>query len=196
MRHAVVDEERVVRLTVVAEALAVIAEDDDDRAIVDARRLELSDQATNLRVRKRNLTSIRAPFITREKWLGRIERRVGIVEVNPREEGLPRLLLDPRKRFVHHLIGRPLNARQRKAATLAHVEVVEERIEPLIDPPFRIEDIGRHERAGPVSAFFQTLGQRHLLRTEKEAAVVADAMLGWELPCEDRRVGGQRERSD
>ena len=71
--------------------------------------------------------------------------------MNPREERLLRLLLNPGQRLVHHLVGGALDPCEREAAPLAHIEIVEVRVEALIDPPLGIEDVGSDERAGSVA---------------------------------------------
>jgi len=80
----VVHEQPVLLLAVIAEALAVIARDDDESAIEGARRAHRVDEPRQLRVRIRDLVVVRCPGAT--AIIGR--RRVGrvrIVKVDPHE---------------------------------------------------------------------------------------------------------------
>jgi len=194
VRHAVVDEKAVRGLAVVAQALAVIAHHDDDRLLVEPASAQQVEHAPDLAVGKRHLTVVRVPLVARRERLGRAVRRVRIVEVNPREERRVPGPVDPRQGLVHHLVGGPLDRRQRHGPRLGEVEVVEVGVEALVGPPLRVEDVGGHERARPVPALLEHLGERDLLGPEEEPAVVAHAVLGRELPGEDARVHGQRER--
>ncbi len=196
VRHAVVNEEAVSALAMIPEALPVIAHDDEDRAVVDAERLQLRDEAPDLAVGKGNLAVIRTFLVARRERLGRPVRRVRIVQVNPGKERRALGFPNPRQGLVHHLVGRPLDRAERKAALRAEIEVVHVRIEALIDPPLRVEDVSGDERTGAVAALLEDLGQRHLIRPEEEATVVADAMLGREFAGEDTRVGRKRQRRD
>ena len=86
MHDALVDEETVRALAVIAEALAVVAHDDDHRAVEEVLRVELRDEAADLRVDERDLAVVRMPGVARLERLGRIVRGVRVVEMHPGEE--------------------------------------------------------------------------------------------------------------
>ena len=82
------------------------------------------------------------------------------------------------------------------ARTWLEIEVVEVGVEPLIDPPLRVEHIRTNESASAIAARLEDFRQRDLIRAEEEPAVVADAVLRRELAGEDARVRRQRQRRD
>ena len=61
--NAFVDEDAVVTLAVIAERLAVIAGDDDDRAIQKAALLERVEQPADLRVGEHDLADVEIVMI-------------------------------------------------------------------------------------------------------------------------------------
>ena len=180
----------------VAEALAVVADDDNHRAVVEAERLELGDDAADLAVGEGNLAVVRVSLVTRRERLGRVVGRVRVVEVDPGEERRALRVPNPRQGLVHDLVAGPLDVRQRHAALPAEVEVVEVGVESLVDPPLAVEHVRADEPAGAVAPRLQDLGERELFGAEEEAAVVAHAVLGRELAGEQARVRRQGERRD
>ena len=185
---AVVDEEPVLAFPVVAEALAVVAHDDDDRPVVDAHRLQLLHDAANLAVDEGHLAVVRPPLVTGRIRLGRTIRRMRIVEVKPREERRALRLLDPRQRFVRDLVRRPLNRANRQTPGFAKVEIVEVGIEALVHSPLRIEHVRGDEAAGSVTSRLQHLGEGDLRVVQEEASIVADAVLRRESAGKDARM--------
>ena len=174
----------------------MVAHDDDDRAVVDAELLQLRDDAGDLAVGEGNLAVVGVPLVPRGERLGRVVRRVRVVQVDPGEERPAFGAVDPRERLVDRLVAGPLDGAQRHRALLAEVEVVEVGVEALVDAPLRVEDVGGDEAAGAVAVGLQDLGERQLVRAEEEASVVAHAVLGRELAGEQARVRGQGERRD
>ena len=85
-QHALVDEDAVIALAVLAERLAVIAGDDDDRPIQQAPAVERLEQPADLRVGKRDFADVRIAAYRRAERFGRIVRTVRVVEVRPQEE--------------------------------------------------------------------------------------------------------------
>src|SRR5438445_3444946 len=85
-QHAFVDEQAVRALAMLAEALPVIADDHDDRAIQQSPFVQERQHAAELRVDKRNFAEVRIGGIDRPVRLGRLVRRVRVVEVEPGEE--------------------------------------------------------------------------------------------------------------
>jgi len=78
--------------------------------------------------------------------------------MEPREEPLRRVAIEPREGLVHHVAGRAADVAKRDRAVLGQVEVVDVGVEPLVESPFRIEDERGHERGGgPAAALLSTV---------------------------------------
>jgi hypothetical protein len=191
--HTLVDEEAVPFLAVVVQALAVIADDDDDGAFEQIAIAEELDHAADLRVRERDLPLVGIAGIAALERFRRIVRGVRIVEMDPREKRRGAVLVDPRQRAVDDLVARALDRAHREDLVLGQIEVVEIGVEPLRDAPLRIEHVGRDEAPGRVAAGLQGLGERLLLVVEEVPAIVADAMLRRKAPGEERGVRRQRD---
>jgi hypothetical protein len=122
--RGLVDEEPVRVLTVIAEALAVVAQDRDHRAVQQIPLPEERDDPADLGVGEGDFAAVRMSGVLGLVGLGRIVRRVRVVQVDPREERPALRLVDPRQRLVDDLVGGPLDAARRPAAGLHEVEVV------------------------------------------------------------------------
>ena len=194
VRDALVDEEPVRFLPVVAETLAVIAQHRHDRLLEQAALLEKTDDAAHLRVGEGDFAPVGMAFVLGLEGLGRIVRRVRVVQVNPREEPPVLHRVDPRQGLVDHLVAGTLDVAQRAPAALRDVEVVEVLVESLVDAPLAVEDECGDEPAGREPLLLQHLGQRLLFGRQEEPAVVAHAMFGREPAGEHARVRRQRER--
>ena len=183
---------------VLAERLAVIAEDDDDRAIEAAVAGEMIEQTAQLQIGCRNLRVVRADHRRRKALAdrcGRIVRRMRLVEMHPREERARPILVEPFDGFRHDLAAGPLHGVEADVhAVLAEIEVVEEAIEALGDAPSTIEDERGDEPAGAVPSGAHDFCERLLLLAEIEAAVVAHAMRAGEGSGHERRVRRECQR--
>ena len=196
-RHAgdgVVDEEAVRSFSVLPKALAVIAHHHDDGSVVQVVRLQGRDEPCDLTVCERDLSVVGVFLVSRRERFWRPVGRVRVVQVNPREEWSICRVFNPGKRLVQHFVGRPLDRRERQGAHLAEVEVVVVGVEPLVDAPFRREDVGGHEATGPVAPGLEQFGERGLFLAEEEPAVVADPVFGRKLSGEDAGVRRKRQR--
>ena len=102
VNRRVVHEEAVERLAVVAEPLAVIAGEDDQRVVEEAALVEGTPEVADERVGVGHLAVVRPSRITRLERLLRRVRLVGVVEVEPEEEraagGPSRRASSPRRR--------------------------------------------------------------------------------------------------
>jgi hypothetical protein len=72
-------------LAVLAEALAVIRQDEDERPVELARRPEVVEQASDHRVRVRDFRVVR--FVLGGVRLGRAIGLMRVVKMDPRKEG-------------------------------------------------------------------------------------------------------------
>jgi hypothetical protein len=194
VHRRLVDEKPVRAFAMFAEALAVIAHDDNHRAIGEVMRVEVGEQASDLRIDKRDLADVRMAGIARLERFGRIVRGMRVIEVHPAEEPLRADRVEPPQRVVGNFVPRPIDAAKRERLVLAQIEVVEVGLKALRDSPLVVEHVGADEAAGREPIRLQPLGQRRLTLVEKEATVIADAVRGRERPGEDRGVCRQRQR--
>ena len=92
MQHVVVDEVAVRALAMAAQPLAMVADDHQDRLVVETRALQPRHAAAHLLIGKRNLTVVEADGAAPAKFgrerLRRLVRAVRVVEMDPREERL------------------------------------------------------------------------------------------------------------
>jgi hypothetical protein len=193
VHRRVVDEEGMRLLRMVAEALAVIGGEHDDRAIHQSFAGQETAQAADDGVGVGNLANVSAPLIARLEGLGRIVGGMGIVEVNPREERLVLLLVQPGQGIGHHLVAGFLNGAEGECLVLRQVEGVRIRFKPLTDAPLGGENPGRDESSGFVARFLESLGEGFFLWSEEVATVVAHSVSAGQSARHQGGVGRQRE---
>jgi hypothetical protein len=171
-----------------------VAEGDDDRLLIQPGAVQPVENSPDLRVHVCDLAGVRTLGERRLVRLGRIVGRVRIVEVQPGEELLRLVGLQPGERVVDDFPAAPRHVGERDAAVLREIELVEVRVEPLVQPPFAVEHEGSDERAGLPAAGLERVRKRHVRRIEHVSAVVAHAVLGRKQAREDRRMRRKRER--
>ena len=86
MQRGVVDEESVSFFSVLAQAFAMIAAQDDQSVAVQAFCFKKADQASDLRIGKSNFAIVRTIFVFRVIRRGRTIRIVRIVQMHPEKE--------------------------------------------------------------------------------------------------------------
>ena len=118
-------------------------------------------------------------------------RRVGIVKVQPREEGSGAARAEPFQRRIDDLVGMTLGA---GLARNALMEVFVERVEALIEPEGGGHRVRADEGRGPIPLALQQRRDRRVFRAKIEHDVAADAVNRRVLASEDGRVGGTGER--
>ena len=160
-----VEEHPVLGLAVLAEALAVVREEDDHGPVVEPARLQERDELSDDGVRLRDLAVVGLCRVPRLERLRRLVRRVGLVEVEEcerlpvrgprREPGLePGLRLGPR----------PLDAAEGLAAFGRFHGVVVE-VEAARDPAGgSLQDEARDGAARLVALLLEELGERRDVR--------------------------------
>src|SRR5262249_46328207 len=126
VHRRVVDEDAVRLLAVLAEALAVIGERDDERVVEDAASGEPLDERADRAVHERDLAVVRAIAELTVERRRRLVVGVRIVEVEPGEEG--RVAgFEPGPRRGEHLVGRALREEElppwRRAREVVVVDV-------------------------------------------------------------------------
>ena len=102
----VVNEETVSFLPVLAQALAVIAGENDKWVLGNALIFQKANQASNLRVGKCNFSVIEAVFILFAVRCGRAIRKVRIVQVHPEEKFLLVILGEPIQSGIGYYVTR------------------------------------------------------------------------------------------
>ena len=142
----------------------------------------------------RHLAEVGLALVARGEGLGRLVGGVGVVEVDPGEEGLLLHRLQPGQGEVHHLVPLLLHGAEVDDLVLGQVEVVGVDVEALVEAPARVEHPRPHEGPGRVAGLLHPLRERRLRGVQEEAAVVADAVVRRDEPREDRRVRGQGHR--
>ncbi len=145
LQHAVVEKHPVLLLAVLAEALAVIGDDRDERAVEAAAALERRDQAADARVDVGDLAVVRRRLEAGGERRRRIVGRVRVVQMHPAEERLRAAAVEPLHRGVDHRIAAPLHLQLEPVAEAGEVGV--EGVEPLREAVRRGEDEGADEAA-------------------------------------------------
>jgi len=108
VKRRLVEEEPVRGLAVLAQALAVVGGDGDDRAGREAPALERGEETPHLGVGEGDLAVVGAPGMARGPGGGWRVRGVGVVEVDPEEEGPGVAASQPGQGPVHDLAPGPL----------------------------------------------------------------------------------------
>jgi hypothetical protein len=194
MESRLVDEETVRRLLVLAQAFAVVGREDEEEVVAESVAVEEIPEPGELGIRIRDFAEIGILSVLALERLGRGVGRVGVVEVDPGEEFAVLLFVDPAQGLVDDFVRRPLDLAERDLLETAQVELVEIRVEALVQPPLGVEDVGGDEGRRVVALGLEGLGHGHELRGDDEAAVVADAVENGQGAGHDRRVRGQRQR--
>ena len=146
----VVDVVAMRPLTVTSQRLAMIADDDDDGALVDARAPQPGEEPIHLLIDERDLAVVRSGRTSTAELghqrLRRLIRSVRVVEMDPGEERPGLAFVQPTERGIEDLIGGPLNRREVQLLDLAHIELVVVRAEALIESPAAVENESPNER--------------------------------------------------
>ena len=179
-------------LAVVPEALAVVRQQDDQGVVVQAARAQGVEQAADDLVGVRDLAVVRC--VARET----VRRRVGRVRLVQMQKQEDRRTGDGRlfePAFGHlqriapvtlHLDARCAGRSLRQAVVVGLETARQTHLLP--------EHVRRDHRGRPVAERGQELRQQRLLGTDREAQVVAHAVLDRQQPGEHRDVGRQRLR--
>ncbi len=143
-------------LAVVAEALAVVGEQDDERLVVDPQLLEPRDEAADDGVGGGDVAVVLVG-VARGEGLGRRVRGVGLVEVEEEEELPLGDAVQPAARQAQGLAARALLAAQRGAALGFDGVFVE--VEAGAEAGLAAEDEAGDGAAGRVAEFLELARQ-------------------------------------
>ena len=189
-RHAdglAVEKQPVLPLAVIAEALAVIRQQHDEGLVVEAAAAERRHQASHQLVGVRNL-----PVVGRVLRKARRRRvgRVRLVQVHEQEEPRRRPRVEPSIHGRDGVGAIALDVAEGDLGRGRRQRVVVD-VEAGAETGGRAHDVGRDEPGRPVAKRTEHRGQTRLIALQREAHVVADAVLEREAARQDRRVGGQ-----
>ena len=193
MDGGLVDKEPMVLFIVLPQALSMVP-DDDNEGVLDRRWYKKPPEPVKLRIDEGDLSEVRIGGVLLVEGRRRFIGRVGVVEVDPGEELLVLVILEPGKGLIEDLVRRPLHRTEGDLFEFAQVEVVEIDVEALVKAPLGIKDVSGDERRGRVPLVLEERGHRLDLTGHDEAAVVPDPVEGGKGPRHDRGVGRERER--
>ncbi len=182
MHRRLVEQVAVLRFTVVAESLAVIADDDDGRRTARAA-FERLDQPAQFRVHVRHFAEVRARRMRAPERLGRRVGVMGIPIVHPQEQRRGRSALECRHGRVGDLSRGALLPALRQAVVVD--------VEPAGQPESPGKDEARHDSGGPITRAFELRGQDRR-RIGQPARVLVDAVPGRIEPRHQGRMRRQR----
>ena len=191
-RHAqgrLVGEDAVRRLAVLAERLAVVGGEDDERPLTRARREERLEERPQGGIRRRHLALVGLGGKARGERGGRLVREVRLVQVDEGEPPLAADGIDPPQRRAHRLGARPLG--HREGGRLRSPQPVVVDVEAPVEPEAGIEREGAHEGPGAPAPLVENRGEGGPVGRETEARVVANAVAQGVLAGEQVGVGGQ-----
>ena len=182
-----VGEQAVRALAVLAQALAVVAGEDDQRPR-RGRLQERNEQGPQRGVGGGDLTYVGGTAIA-----GRVRLRghvggVRLVDMDPAEGGAAVALGEPAARRGHRLLAAPLGQGQ---GSIRSGEPVVVDVEPAAEAEARVQGEGADERARPVSSRLEEGGEGRPVAREAEAGVVAHAVLEGQPAGQDVGVRGQ-----
>ena len=184
-------------LTVFAESLAVVGEQNDQRAVVDPELLELGDQLADHVVGGGDLAVVGGLALGRKRRRRGV-RSVRFVEMEEEQKRLvgvrPQPGQDPGERFA------PGTLQLAEPRLGAHLDLVVVEVEAGGDPRPPLQHVRRHRAAGGVAPRLQELREVRLRPgldrrlVERIADVVAHPGGGGQEAGEDRGVRRQGQR--
>ena len=158
-RRAVVDEVAMEVLAVIAEALSVVARDDQERPLEQVPAFQHLAQPPDQAVRVRNLRVVWPLRIPRRIGLGRLVGIVRLEEMQPQEEGRAERLVEPGLRLLDRLRPLALNGPDVQHPHVLNLELVVVAVEAAIDSPSAVQDEGTDEASGAPAGGGQVLGE-------------------------------------
>jgi hypothetical protein len=163
VHRGLIEEVAVQRLAVLAESLAVVADDHNRRRSRD-RTLEGRHQAAELLVHRGHFTKVRPTAKPAEERLGRGVRIMRIEVVDPEEQRLRARLGEEGQDGIRCRPGAPFDRSGRQRVIVA--------VEPARETELPRQDERRDEGRGAVAGLAEPLGGDRLGRREKAAVLV------------------------
>ena len=188
LERGVVEEEQVLVLAVVPQALSVVRGHDQQGLLSQALGVEPGHEPPQLSVGIGDLAVVGALGKALSIGLGGQIRVVRVEEVHPRKKWPGRPAAEPGQGGVDHLPGRPLQPRVVGGRGLARTIGVVEAREPLVEARASGHGVGADERGGGVALLPEQRGQGWNLGREGSGKVVPDLVLVRVAAGEDRDV--------
>ena len=194
VQRGVVDEEAMGFFSVLAQALAVIAAENDHGVLIQAFGFEEMNQASHLRIGESDFSVVGTVLV-----FGRIRGRgmigiVRIVQVHPEKEFLLIVLAEPVQGHVGHQVAGTLHFFQIRFLQAIEVEVVVVEIESAIQSKARIEHRRADHGAGRISMFLEHGSQGGLARAQFVGGEIVHAAPHGVSSGKHHGVRGQRDR--
>ena len=190
VHRRVVGEHPVRLLAVLAEALAVVRREDDERILHRTVLAERRDEPAQGVVGVGHLSGIVVPRVPVAKcgWGG--VRGVGIVQMNESEPSRSLRFPDPGKRRCEDVVGASLRDREIVERARVAVEIVVE-LEPLVDSKARVERKRSQEGRGAIAHALESFRDGGLSIREPIGSVIPDLVRERVPSGKDRCVGRQ-----
>jgi hypothetical protein len=178
-----VEQEAVRQLPMLAERLAVIADDGDDGVLP----IDAGEQAGNLGIGIGQLAVVGLRI-----GGGWGVRRMRIVEMYPGEEGTAVMSMQPGQGAVDDVTPPAFRFLRAGIGGIAPNVVVVD-VEPAIEPEAVVEDESADEGTGPVPPLLKGRGQRLPIGRKHPTAVVAQPVMRRDDARENAGMGGKGE---
>ena len=190
-------------LVVIPTPLTVVGGDDDDRPVGDPEVLEVLEKAPDAGVDVGDLSEIRFLCVEVIEGRRRRQRVMGVVVMEPDEEGFARVVLQPR---AHGIVdpGRApgveidLRRRDPQSAEVVLVrgrDVVVEELETLVKAEPGDDRKGADRRRRSIPVIGKDLGQGPLFRRNDEESIVPNTVPHGVSARQNRRVGRKGDRN-
>src|SRR5687768_2843482 len=109
MQRRVVREEPMLVLIVLAESLAMVCDQDNDRPVEKRPRFQVRQHLAEHRVHVRDLAVVRTRCVSFSKGRGRCVWRMRFEQVDPREESAPACTIEPGTSLLPRFLAGSLN---------------------------------------------------------------------------------------
>ena len=187
-----VDQHSMLVLAVVIQPFAMVREEDDQSAVVDAALLEELQEGSDDLVGPRDLAVV-VQLVPGEIRLGGLVGRMRLEKMQKSEERLTRMPRDPLRQQRLRVVAAALHPRD-GLADPGGLDVVLVKVEPPRDSRRMRQNDRRDGATGRVALLLERAGDRRRPEPERVSKVVAHAVLRGQQSRHDRRVRGQRQR--
>src|SRR5262245_40416855 len=114
MQCRIVRQEAVLVFPVISKPLAMIGHEDDERVLERTLFVQITEQLTYDRIAVGDISVVGSVKVLATRWLRRFVRTVRIKQVEPHEEFLLDVLVEPASRLGPRFGAGALNARHRR----------------------------------------------------------------------------------
>src|SRR5579863_4806899 len=176
-----IGEEPVLVLAMLAQRLAVVAQQNDERPVVESGLAQVIKHPSELAVRVGNLAVVEVAGVARVKRFRWIIGTVGIVEVKPHEEwpgvrATSFLVVKPSQQMGNCFVAAPPDVSRVPRFKLPRIEPVVVGPEPALQSPGRVEHEGAYKGGGRVAVTLKSLSDQAHVRTQRASREVVHAV--------------------